>query len=295
METWIVFTLLAVVMQSIRTAAQKQLTNNLSIQAATLVRFLFGIKFALIYLYFVWQAYDPQDFELGRQFFQSGALAGISQILATVCLIKALTLKNFAVGTALAKTEAILTAVLGALFFSAALSAMGYLSVVVGVAGLLVASNWKITLQDLTDNESIRYGVGAGLGFALASLWIRDASLSIDAPRILSAAAVLTYMVLLQTLICFVWVYIKEREQLRLMMQNLGACTFVGFTSVAGSVGWFTAMSLQNAALVKTLGQTEFVVSLLITYLYFGEKITTREYSGIALIAISVFILLLAT
>lgn len=295
METWIIFTLLAVIMQSIRTAAQKQLANTISIQAATLVRFLFGIKFALVYLYIIWLFYGPENFELGSRFFWSGALAGISQILATVCLIKALTLKNFAVGTALAKTEAILTAVLGTLFFSAVLSALGYLSVFVGVAGVLIAGNWKITLWDLKDNESIRYGVGAGLGLALASLWVRDASLSIDVPRLLSAAAVLVYMVLLQSLICFVWVYAKEREQLKLIMENIGACTFVGFTSVAGSVGWFTAMSLQDAALVRTLGQTEFIASLLITYLYFGEKISTREYLGIILIAVSVIIVLLAT
>jgi drug/metabolite transporter (DMT)-like permease len=295
METWIVFTLLAVVMQSIRTASQKQLANKISIQAATLVRFLFGIKFALVYLYFIWQVYEPEDFQLNITFFRSGALAGVAQILATICLIKALTLKNFAVGTALAKTEAILTAVLGSLFFSAALGIMGYLSVLVGVAGLLVASNWKVTLQDLSDNSSIRYGLGAGLGFALASLWIREASLSLELPRLLSASAVLAYMVVLQTLICLCWILLKEREQLALIKENMLACTFVGFTGVAGSVGWFTAMSLQNAALVKTLGQTEFVVSLLITYFYFGEKISTREYVGIMLIAISVVILIAAT
>lgn len=293
METWIVFTLLAVVMQSVRTAAQKQLTNKISIQAATLVRFLFGIIFALSYLTIIWQVYNPESFELNAKFYTSGALAGISQVLATVCLIKALTLKNFAVGTALAKTEAILTAVLGAMFFSAALSVLGYVSVVVGVAGLLVASNWKVTIKDLSHNESIRYGIGAGLGFALASLWIRDASLAIDVPRLLSAAAVLAYMVILQSIICLVWIVLKEPEQLRLIRQNLGDCTFVGFTGVAGSIGWFTAMSLQNAALVKTLGQIEFAVSLLITYLYFGEKISSREYLGIFLIAISIIILLL--
>ena len=145
------------------------------------------------------------------------------------------------------------------------------------------------------DIDCIRYGCGAGLGFALASLWIRDASLSIDSPRLLSAAVVLAYMVILQSLICLYWIYIKEREQLTLIMKNLGACIFVGFTSVAGSIGWFTAMSLQNAALVKALGQTEIIISLLITYLYFGEKISTREYLGIALIAASVVILLMAT
>lgn len=295
METWITFTLLAVVMQSVRTAGQKQITQKISVQAATLVRFLFGIKFAAVYFFLLTWVYQPIHFELNGQFIFSGALASISQVLATVFLIKALTLKNFAIGTALAKTEALLTAILGAMFFSAYLNFIGYLSILVGVCGLLVASNWKVTLKDLSDNQSIRYGLGAGLGFALASLWIRDASLSLEIPRIVSAAAVLLYMVVLQSLICLVWVSVKEPEQFTLIKNNLSACLFIGFTGVAGSIGWFTAMSLQNAALVKTLGQVEFIVSLLITYLYFGEKISGREYVGISLIAVSVLLLIGAT
>ena len=77
--------------------------------------------------------------------------------------------------------------------------------------------------------------------------------------------------------------------------QGIARLQRVGFTGVAGSVGWFTAMSLQEAALVKTLGQLEFVVSLLITYLYFGEKISAREYLGIGLVACSIVLLLWAT
>ena len=292
METWITFTLLAVVMQSVRTAGQKQITRKISVQAATLVRFLFGIKFAALYFFLMTWVYQPIHFGLNSQFIFSGALAGISQVVATVFLIKALALKNFAIGTALAKTEALLTAILGAMFFSAYLSLTGYLSVFIGVLGLLVASNWKMTLKDLSDNQSIRYGLGAGLGFALASLWIRDASLSLEIPRIVSAAAVLFYMVVLQSLICLVWISVREPGQFTLIKNNLGACLFIGFTGVAGSIGWFTAMSLQNAALVKTLGQVEFIISLLITYLYFGEKISGREYLGIALIAVSVLLLI---
>jgi len=201
-----------------------------------------------------------------------------------VFLVKALTLRNFAVGTALAKTEAILTAIIGAWFFSATLSFVAYLAVAVGVLGVLVASNWKIALQDLADNKSIKYGIGAGVGFALASLWIRDASLGLELPLLLSAATVLIYMVALQTVICLLWIAIKERNQFKLIAQNILPAVFIGFTSVAGSVGWFTAMSLQNAAIVKTLGQTEFVLTLLITYLYFGERISGREYAGMALV-----------
>lgn len=292
METWIAFTLLAVVMQSVRTAGQKQIARQLSIPATTLVRFLFGLPFALLYFLLLKRYYQPETIALNADFLLPASLAGISQIFATLFLVKALTLRNFAVGTALAKTEAIITAVIGAWFFSAALSVLGYVSVVIGVMGVLVASNWRVSLPDLVHNDSIKYGLGAGLGFALASLWIRDASLSLQLPRLLSAASVLVYMVALQTGICLIWVVLREREQLRLIAGKLSSSIFIGLTSVAGSVGWFTAMSLQNAALVKTLGQTEFAVTLLITYFYFGERITLREYLGIFLVCLSVILLL---
>lgn len=70
---------------------------------------------------------------------------------------------------------------------------------------------------------------------------------------------------------------------------------FIGLSSLAGLAAWFTAMSLQNPAIVKTmttLGQTEFVVTLLITYFYFAEKINAKEVIGIVMVAVSVFILL---
>ena len=104
MEAWITFTLLAVIMQSLRTASQKQVSKRISIQAATLVRFLFGIKFAALYFFLIMRLYQPVRIELTNKFIISGALASVSQILATVFLIKAITLRNFSVGTALAKT-----------------------------------------------------------------------------------------------------------------------------------------------------------------------------------------------
>lgn len=295
METWILFTLLAVTMQSVRTAAQKQIAQSLSASTATLIRYLFGLPFALAYFFFLRSLYQEELIVPTAVFYRAASLAAIAQIIATVLLIKALTLRNFAVGTALAKTEALLTAVIGALFFSAALSPMAYLSVAIGVIGVLIASNWQVSVTDLFKNESIKFGIGAGLGFALASLWIREASLSLEISRLLSAAAVLLYMVIIQTVICLLYVLVREREQLLLMLTRWRACIFIGFSSLAGSVGWFTAMSLQDAALVKTLGQTEFVVTLLITYFYFGEKITTKEYIGIMLVALSVILLIAAT
>ena len=295
MEAWVLFTLLAVVMQSVRTAGQKKITEKISIQAATLVRFLFGIKFAAIYFAYIYWFYEPIMFEVKTKFFLFGGLASVAQVLATVCLINVLSMKNFAVGTSLAKTEAILTAILGALFFSSTLSFLGYISVFIGSAGLIFASRWEVVRGGTRNFQSLLYGFCAGLGFALASLWIRGASLSLEVGAIPGAAAVLLYMVVFQTVICLLWVALKEPQQLKLIKQNFNACLFIGFTGVAGSVGWFTAMSLQNPALVRTLGQIEFIISLLITYLYFDERVSRQEYLGIILIGLSVFLVIRVT
>ena len=295
MSTWMFFTIFAVIMQSIRTAGQKQMAQSLTAEATTLVRFLFGLPFAFIYFSLLWRTNTGLEVLLNANYWLPASLAAVSQIVATLCLVKALTLRNFAVGTALAKTEAIMTALLGSLFFAASLSVLGYISVCVGVFGVLLSSNWRISVPDLMNNASIKYGLGAGLGFALASLWIRQASLSLAAPVLLSAATVLVYMVALQTLICLALIFYRQPAQFTLIADNWRSALFIGFASVAGSIGWFTAMSLQEAALVKTLGQTEFVVTLFITYFYFGERIALREYLGMGLIAISVGLLVAAS
>ena len=100
-------------------------------------------------------------------------------------------------------------------------------------------------------------------------------------------------MVTLQTVLCAVYLYLKEPEQFQKMRQHLWLALFVGITSALGSIGWFTAMTYHNAAIVKSLGQIEFVFTLLITYFFFNEKISFKEYVGMFLIIASVLILLL--
>lgn len=295
METWILFTLLAITMQSLRTAAQKQIAQSLSAATTTLIRYLFGLPFAFVYFFLLRYIYQDEVIVANSLFYRAANLAALAQIIATVFLVKALTLRNFAVGTALVKTEALLAAIIGATFFSVVLSPMAYFSVILGVVGVLIASNWKLNISDLFQNESIKFGIGSGLGFALASLWIREASLSLELPLLFSAAIVLLYMVLVQTVFCLLYVLIRENSQLPLMLVRWRSCFLIGLSSLIGSVGWFTAMSLQEAAVVKTLGQLEFAITLLITYFYFGEKITAKEYVGIMLVIMSVILLLLTS
>jgi drug/metabolite transporter (DMT)-like permease len=57
---------------------------------------------------------------------------------------------------------------------------------------------------------------------------------------------------------------------------------FIGVTSTLGSIAWFTAFALQNASYVRAVGQVEVVFTLLISVLYFRERINPLELAGIA-------------
>jgi drug/metabolite transporter (DMT)-like permease len=68
----------------------------------------------------------------------------------------------------------------------------------------------------------------------------------------------------------------------------------VGQTSKAGSFCWLLAISLQNAAYVKAVGQVELLLSLLASVLFFKETVTRREMLGMALLVLSILALVLA-
>ncbi|AWB57129.1 DMT family transporter [Colwellia sp. Arc7-D] len=293
MELWIYFTLLAAFMQAIRTAGQKQLTQHLNAMATTGVRYIYALPFAWLYLWWVADYRALEIPSLNTQFLQYALIACVMQIIGTVCLVAAFKYRNFAVATSLAKTEAIQVAVVGALLFSASLSYMGWFSVIIGVVGILLVSKVKFTFKDVLQNPGAGFGLASGLGLAITTLLVRESSLALNSDLLLSAAVTLTFMITVQSFISIIYVYCQDKQQITNMFNQWRLCLFVGLTSVIGSIGWFTAMSFQQAAYVKALGQVEFFITLFITYRIFKEKISATEYLGMLLIVISVLVLLL--
>jgi len=280
-------------MQAIRTAGQKQLTAHLNAMATTGVRYIYALPFAWLYLFWLIDYRQVVVPELNSQFLLYAFIACIMQILGTVCLVAAFKYRNFAVATSLAKTEAILVAVVGALIFSTSLSALGWFSVIIGVVGVLIVSRVKFSYADVLQNPGAGFGLAAGLGLAITTLLIRESSLALNIDLMVSAAVTLVFMITVQSFISLLYVWLQDKAQLRTMVKQWRLCLFVGITSVLGSIGWFTGASYQNAAYVKALGQIEFFITLFLTYRIFKEKISLMEYVGMFLIVVSVVILLL--
>ena len=63
---------------------------------------------------------------------------------------------------------------------------------------------------------------------------------------------------------------------------------------MAGSLCWFIAFTLQNAAYVKAVGQIELVFSFLASTIFFKEKVSSREISGIVILCVAIVLLIFA-
>jgi drug/metabolite transporter (DMT)-like permease len=59
------------------------------------------------------------------------------------------------------------------------------------------------------------------------------------------------------------------------------------------SACWFTAMTIQNAAYVRALGQVELLFTFAAGHLFFRERSNALELIGIGLVAGGILLLLL--
>ncbi len=288
---WIAFTMLAAFMQSVRTAGQKHMTTSMSAVVATWARYGFGLPVAIVYFVIV-TIYEPQSLPAPTLAFTGYVtIAAVGQLVATLMLVKLLSFRNFAVGTTYAKTEGLLAAVLAAMFFGRAFSTWTWVAIFVGVTGIIFVSVQKN--QDAARWSAIPalLGLGAGIGFAVTAVFVREANLVLEAPLTISAAYILLLSIFIQGGLCTVLLHRQSKHNWQVLRNNAKAGWFVGITGTVGSIGWYSAFALQEAAIVKTLGQVEFLFTVLITYAFFKEKITRAEWIGMALVLISVLIL----
>ncbi len=297
---WVYLTLMAAAVQSVRTGGQKYLTRHMSTFAVSLVRFVYGLPFVVAYFVILMYAYGREIPEITLYFLSFCLLGGLGQILATALLIYLFSFRNFAVGTTYARTEAFLTAVAGAFIFGEVISLQGWLAITISVTGVIIITVVKTTIDNdnwVTRlwNKSAAVGLASGLGFALASLSIREAALSFGDDTVLFPAALtLLTTILMQSAILGLYIVVRERQQITIMLREWKVGTFVGITSALGSIGWFTAFTLQKASFVKAVGQIEFIFTLAISILFFRERTSPGELCGMLLVVAGIVYLLVA-
>jgi drug/metabolite transporter (DMT)-like permease len=109
----------------------------------------------------------------------------------------------------------------------------------------------------------------------------------------MQAAVTLLFTIFLQTVLMLVWMMVREPEELGRIASAWKPSLFVGVVGSTASFGWFMAMTLQQAAIVKALAQIELIFTFASSVFFFKEHINRTEIAGCALIVAGILLLLL--
>ena len=293
MSLWISISVAAAVFQTLRFMLQKVMAKQtLSAAGATFARFVYSapIIVVLTTLYLnqtgqVWPDFSPK-------YWMYAATGGLAQVLATVCVVLVFKSRNFAVGITFKKTEVILAVLVGIVVLGDQVSWQGLGAIVLGLIGVLLLSspvqigawNWRMMF-----NRAAGLGILSGALFAVSAVTYRGASLQLDmADHWGRAGVTLAIVTSMQLTGMAIYLFLRERGEISAVWQARRVAGWIGILSMAGSFCWFTAFTLQNAAYVKAVGQIELIFSLLVTVLFFKEKISLREWIGVAVLGMSV-------
>ena len=280
---WVVFTLLGAVGQTARNAMQRELTPQLGALGATLVRFLFGFPFALLFLTVVLSWSHAALPAINRDFALWTLLGALTQIGGTALMLMTMEQRSFVVTVAYLKTEPVLVALMGLTLLGDPLTFGMALAILLAMAGVALIS---VKPQALTGGmRPALLGLSSAGLFAASAIGYRGAILDLhQSSFVLGPTFSLAVGLSLQTVLLLVWLLMFNRKILSALARLWRPSLAAGFSGAAASQCWFLAFALASAASVRTLALVEILFAQGVTHFLFRQKTSWREASGIALL-----------
>jgi drug/metabolite transporter (DMT)-like permease len=288
---WAVFTVIASIGQTARNAMQRELTRVVGTVGATLVRFLFGLPFGILFLAGVAYWLGQPLPALNAAFLAWVTLGAVTQIGGTALMLLAMNERSFVVTTAYLKTEPVLVAVFGFVFLGDRLTAQTAAAIGIATAGVMIMSWAKSAASAST--RPLLFGIGAAALFGISAVGFRGAILSLQVQSFVMAATFsLAVGLLIQTALLTVYLVLFDRKSLLAIFRQWRPSLFAGFMGAAGSQFWFLAFALTTAANVRTLALIEVVFAQIVSRRLFDQKSALREVIGIVLVVAGIAFLL---
>lgn len=288
---WLPATLLAALFQAWRTALQQRLRGTLTVNGAGLVRYLYGAPISAILLAGYLLATGAELPTPTLAFLAFAVLGGLAQIVATNLLLLAFRFRNFVVGTAFSKTEAVQAAAFGWLVLDERLDGLVVVGIGLGVAGVLLLGlgGRHLSPRDVLaalGQPAALCGLLSGALFALTAIFVKRATLDLDSPDPVRAALTTLLAVnLLQTALQGGYVALREPATLRAVLASWRHSGQVGLLASLGSAAWFTSFAVAPVALVRIVGQVEVIFTLAFARLFLRERTRAHEVAGLGLVA----------
>ena len=294
---WVPVVMFAALAQTVRNSAQRSLTQELGTLSATLVRFLYGLPFAAVWLWllYVLPSQTPSIPHMSGAYFGWIALGAFFQVAATAALLLAMKERNFAVAITLSKTEVLQVALFGAIFLHELPTAWALFAMVLATLGVFLLTlppRGQLFSLSAWFSKSAMYGVICGACFAIATIGFRGAAVELNAETPwLSGAWGVLFAQAMQTVGLGAWVQFKTERGLAPLFRAWKISMIAGSMGAAASLAWFSAYAMQSAASVRTLGMVEVVFSYIVSRKFFSESFSRPEKIGISLVLVGLVLI----
>lgn len=297
MELWVIICIGAAFVQNLRFALQKHLKGRLSTLGATYARFVWAAPLAVAFVMLLTWFNGSELPGMTAQSMGFAVLGGTAQIVATALLVAVFGVRNFAVGVAFSKTETVQTALIAAVVLGEAVAPGAMLAIVISMIGVvLISSQGKALFGPGFFNRSVLLGLGSGAFFGISGVSYRASSLALESGHFLERAAMtLAVVTVMQSVAMTLWLRWREPGEIGRVLANARLTALVGLASMLGSLGWFTAFTLVNAAYVRAVGQIELVFTFAASILFFREIPSRRELVGVFLISFGIVLIVLSS
>ena len=299
MELWIIFTFIAATAQTFRSAGQKNLKGKLNDFGASYVRFSYALPFAIIWLIF-WGKITNQNIpDTNFNFWIWTTIGGLAQIAFTILLMMLFSLRNFAAGTAFSKTDILQAAIFEAIIIGEIVSLEVGIGIFIGVIAVLILSFQKSFRGFLDLSKSILsyqtfIGLSSGAFLGLSTVAFGAATDSLETGDVMMRASTTASLsILFQTIVLGLAIYTFNKNELKRTFIHWKEGMFVGFFAAVTTACWFSAFSLKNVASARAVGQIELLITLIVSSLFFKERITKTEYLSITFLVVSIILVIL--
>ena len=299
---WIVAAVLAALCQALRYGSLKELNKHFPVLLTSYARVVFGLPILLAHFCGVLYATGAPVPPLTASFWVLTALVAAGQFLGTVLMVRLFQIGNFAVGTMLAKADAVMTAIIGSLLFSEVISGNGWMAILVTVAGVMVVSMGRLPTGSLREGNAslagLLFGPSTRIGLLIAAvnaicfLLLREVILTVKSSggAALDAALAGTAMSLISSVLLGAWLLATDPRGLMRLRHYLPLCCFAGLASGLGTLFWFLGTALTNASYVASVAQVQIVFAFAISRYWFHERVRAIELAGIAMILAGVLL-----
>ncbi len=278
MLIWIPISVGAAVMQVARNAVQRDLLTQTGPWAASLVRFLFGVPFTLLFVLIAKMITPQAHGTLSLHLLAICSLGALTQIVAQAALLVCMERSSFAIGSAFFQTSLPFTALVGAVFLQDPLRPLAWFGIVIVTAGLAVLSWPKRKEDQLRDWSPILLGLTSGAFTAFSANAFRQGGLLFEPHHaVYSALFCLLIVQTVQSLVLGVVLGLTDRVSLRAAFMSLRSAIGSGFGSSAASGLWFVAYTLVPAALARAVGVVEMPLAAITGRRVFAERLTLMQ------------------